>query len=86
MVIWSFALAAAGLAGLVLAGGHNKIGWLVGLSTQVLWIAYAIVTRQWGFIFTAAAYGYVYARNWFRWRSEERKVDERSGGTRQATN
>lgn len=71
-MIWSFALAAVGIAGLVLAGSRRKVGWAIGLGAQVLWVAYALVTRQYGFILSAGAYGWVYGRNWLRWRREER--------------
>lgn len=68
---WSWILAAIGITGLYLAGRNNKAGWLVGLSAQVLWFAYGISTRQWGFLVTAAGYAWVYASNWRRWRVKE---------------
>lgn len=43
---WSYLLAAVGIFGLWLAGRKRAIGWAVGLFAQVLWIAYALVTRQ----------------------------------------
>ena len=66
---WSWLLAAVGITGLVLAGRRQAIGWAVGLAAQAAWIAYALATRQWGFIASAAAYGAVYARNWWTWRA-----------------
>lgn len=67
---WSWVLTAVGVFGLYLAGRKSKAGWAVGFSAQGLWVAYAIATKQWGFIFSALAYGSVYARNWLRWRAE----------------
>lgn len=67
---WSWLLTAVGVFGLYLAGRKSKAGWAVGFGAQTLWIAYAIATRQWGFIASALAYGTVYARNWLRWRRE----------------
>lgn len=67
---WSWVLAAIGVTGLFLAGSKRKLGWAVGFGVQALWVIYAIATRQWGFIFSAIAYGWVYARNWLRWRRE----------------
>jgi len=32
-----------------------------------------VSTRQWGFLASAGAYGWVYARNWLRWRAEARR-------------
>ena len=64
---WSYLLTAVGVTGLVLAGRKLWWAWLIGLGAQVLWIAYAIATEQWGFIVSAIAYGWVYATNTHRW-------------------
>lgn len=69
---WSWLLAAVGVTGLFLAGSSNKLGWALGFGAQLLWIVYAVATEQWGFIASALAYGFVYARNWLRWRAQER--------------
>jgi len=69
-MIWSLGLAAIGILGIYLAGKKNSIGWLIGLSAQVLWIIYAVTTQQWGFIASALAYGSIYAKNWLAWRKE----------------
>lgn len=65
---WSWLLAAFGLAGIWLAGRKNSAGWLLGAATQLLWVTYAIATRQWGFIATALAYSTMYLHNWRKWR------------------
>lgn len=75
-VWWSIGLASVGLLGLWLAGSGRSVGWAVGIVAQVLWIAYAVTTRQWGFIATALAYGVVYARNFQVWQRKR----EVSGG------
>jgi hypothetical protein len=72
-IIWSVALAAIGIFGIYLAGNKSRWGWIVGFSAQVLWFAFAIATRQYGFILSAIAYGWVYARNYLRWRREQIK-------------
>lgn len=69
-VWWSIALAAVGILGIYLAGRKNLWGWAVGVGAQLLWIVYAIVTGQWGFILSALAYGWVYGLNWWRWARE----------------
>jgi len=69
-VWWSVVLTAVGVLGLYLAGRRSWWGWAVGLAAQALWIAYAIATRQWGFIGSALAYGLVYGRNARAWRAE----------------
>lgn len=68
---WSWILTAVGVTGLMLSGSHNKTGWLIGLGAQILWFAYALATRQYGFVVSAFAYGFVYSRNFWKWRSEE---------------
>jgi len=75
-MIWSFALAAIGIAGLWLAGRRNAWGWAIGLAAQLLWIAYAIVTVQYGFILSALAYGFVYGKNFVAWRRQAREKDD----------
>jgi len=74
MQYWSWILATIGITAMWLAGRHNKLGWLIGVAAQIIWFVYAIVTRQWGFIATAIAYSFVYARNWYRWRQLEHAV------------
>jgi hypothetical protein len=69
-MIWSLALAAVGVLGLYLSGKKNYWGWGIGLGAQVLWIVYAIVTQQWGFILSALAYGWVYGKNFLSWRKD----------------
>ena len=68
--VWSYLLTAAGVTGIWLAGRKSTWGWAIGLGAQVLWVAYAVATRQWGFIVSALVYGSVYARNWVRWTRE----------------
>lgn len=64
MVWWSWLLTAAGASGLWVAGNHARVGWSISLFVvQPLWVAYAIATRQWGFLASVAIYGSVFARN-----------------------
>ena len=69
-LIWSIVLAAVGILGLYLAGSKNLWGWVISFGAQLLWIIFALVTGQFGFILSALAYGWVYARNYIRWRRE----------------
>jgi hypothetical protein len=68
---WSYLLTAVGILGLWLAGKKSSGGWAIGLGAQTLWIAYAVATEQWGFIVSAFAYGFVYAKNFRAWRRDE---------------
>lgn len=58
---------AVGVLGLWLAGSNNKIGWMIGLFAQTLWIVYAVASEQYGFIISALVYGIVYLRNFKKW-------------------
>lgn len=70
-LIWSIVLASVGILGLYLAGSRNLWGWLVSFGAQALWIIFAIVSKQYGFILSALAYGWVYGRNYLKWRREQ---------------
>ena len=79
MIAWSFVLAGIGILGIYLAGRKSLWGWAIGVGAQLLWIVYAIVTQQWGFIASAVAYASVYGLNWYRWSVDRKKAaDDRS--------
>lgn len=75
---WSWILTAVGAGGLLVAGTKPSLGWAIGLFVaQPLWIAYSIVTAQWGFLVSALIYGTVFARN--LWKSlEYERLDDGS--------
>lgn len=85
-VWWSVGLTVAALSTSWLIGDHRKVGWLLATIMQLGWLAYAIITEQWGFIASALAFGFMNARNYLKWRGEERdtlaRVEEVSGGVR----
>lgn len=72
---WSWALAIAGLLGAYLAGKKLAVGWLVRAGAQLLWLPYAVISRQWGFIVTGLAFFAVYGRNWLLWREQDQPED-----------
>lgn len=65
--MWSWLLSITGILGMYLAGKRLAVGWLVGLLSEALWLIYAIVTKQWGFLLGVAAYSYVFYANWRAW-------------------
>lgn len=75
-MIWSFVLAAVGIAGIYLAGRKSKWGWGLGLFAQILWVVFALTTAQYGFILTAVAYGAVYGKNLYQWHREDSQKEE----------
>jgi len=60
--LWSFALATIGVTGLLIAATRPRIGWWFNIAAQAAWVAYAVATRQWGFLLTAVAYAAAYVR------------------------
>jgi hypothetical protein len=60
-----------GVAGIYFVGRKTIWGWLVLLFNEVLWIAYALNTKQYGFIFSALAYAIVYIRSYIHWSREQ---------------
>jgi nicotinamide riboside transporter PnuC len=72
---WSWTLAAIGVTGLYLVTRRNWRGYVLGVGVQVLWIAYAVVTAQWGFIASALVYGAVNMIGLVGWRKAERRAD-----------
>ena len=70
MMYWSYLLAVIGVAGIYFVGRKTIWGWFVLLFNEVLWIAYAIITQQYGFIFSAIAYAIIYIRSYVHWSKE----------------
>ncbi|CDZ89024.1 conserved membrane hypothetical protein [Rhodococcus ruber] len=71
-VWWSIMLATIGIVGIYVTTRKLWWGFALGLAAQLLWIAYAIATAQYGFILSAIGYGIVYwigARKWFHERN-----------------
>jgi hypothetical protein len=72
-MMWSYVLAAIGVTGIFFVGRKTVWGWLVLLLNEFLWIAYALITDQYGFILSAIAYGIVYVKSYMLWRKEASK-------------
>ena len=71
MEYWSWILAAIGITGIFFVGKKTVWGWLILLVNEFIWIAYAISTKQYGFIISALAYAAVYVRSYIHWKREE---------------
>ena len=72
---WSVVLAAVGVFGLYLTTRKMAAGYAVGVGVQVLWITYAVVTAQYGFIFSALAFGAVNALGFYKWKTEDKDLE-----------
>lgn len=68
---WSWALTLVGVACFWLAGRKVWWAWYVGLAGQVTWLAYSLMTEQWGFLVGVVLYTFVYTRNAVRWTREK---------------
>jgi nicotinamide riboside transporter PnuC len=71
--MWSWVLAVIGVTGIFFVGRKTIWGWHILLVNEILWITYAVITKQYGFIFSALAYGVVYIKSYLLWRQEASK-------------
>lgn len=69
---WSWLLTLVGVTGFVLAGRKVWWCWYVNIGCQGLWLAYALVTAQYGFIVASVVYVVVFTRNAISWTREHR--------------
>jgi len=69
---WSWSLSVAGATGYLLVVRGVRWGVVVGLLCQGLWLAYAVTTRQWGFLFSVGLFSAVNTYGLVRWRAEVR--------------
>jgi hypothetical protein len=68
--MWSWILAIIGVTGIYFVGKKTIWGWVVLGVNEVLWIIYAVTTKQYGFIVAAIAYGVVYVKSFIQWQRE----------------
>lgn len=68
--MWSWILAAIGVTGIYFVGKKTIWGWLVLLVNECIWVAYALATKQYGFIVMATAYSAVYIKSFLQWRKD----------------
>lgn len=71
MELWSWILAVIGILGIYFVGKKTLWGWLILLVNECIWIAYALDTKQYGFIISALAYAAVYIRSYIHWKRDE---------------
>lgn len=67
---WSWALAALGIATMFFAGRHKWWAWPIGITTEILWIVYSVITDQYGFIVASIAYIVIYIKNTHSWKNK----------------
>jgi hypothetical protein len=64
---WSWALTLIGVSGFYLAGRKVWWCWYINIANQGLWVAYALVSQQWGFLLGVPIYLAVFIPNAWRW-------------------
>jgi hypothetical protein len=67
---WSWILVAIGVTGIFFVGRKTIWGWLILCVNECLWIVYAVMTDQYGFIVGAIIYGIVYVKSFLHWRQD----------------
>jgi hypothetical protein len=69
----SWVLAIIGVSGIYFVGRKSFFGWYILLFNETLWMVYAVATKQYGFIFSALAYGIVYIQSHRHWKSLDKE-------------
>lgn len=70
-MMWSWILAACGIAGTFFIGRKNIWGWVVLFFNETLWLIYATQTKQYGFYLGSIAYMAVYIKSYRHWSKEK---------------
>jgi hypothetical protein len=64
---WSWVLSTIPLFAFWQVGNRRRWAFLVMASGEIVWIVWAMLTRQWGFIPGSVVFGAVAIRNWSHW-------------------
>lgn len=71
--MWSYILTAIGLLGFYFVGKKAWWAWYINIANQFLWLTYALVTEQYGFIIGSVFYFIVFAKNAYAWTKDRHK-------------
>jgi hypothetical protein len=66
--VWSFLIAPLGVIGLYFVGSFKVWAWIYLLMVEILWIVFAIATKEYGFILSSIGYSAIHFTNWRKWR------------------
>ena len=69
---WSWLLATMGVVGIFFVGKKRWEAFVWLICVECLWTVFAIISKQYGFIFGSVFYGIVYVNNVFKWRRDDR--------------
>ena len=67
---WSWLLCSWAVAGLLVIGNRKPVGWIISFTSEFAWGAYAVSSRQYGFLVMSVIFAVVHARNWRKWKKE----------------
>lgn len=68
-----YILSIVGVTGFFLAGKKVWWAWYVNIACQALWVTYAMVTAQYGFLIGAVVYSMVFIENARKWTKEHKR-------------
>lgn len=68
----SWILVSSGAAAMFTIGRKKRWGWLWFIFNEFMWTAYALVTKQYGFILGAIAYAVVGVKSFIHWKETEK--------------
>lgn len=81
MEYWSYLLAVVGITGIFFVGKKTAWGWIILFVNECLWITYALLSKQYGFLIMAIAYMIVYIKSYFSWTSESKNLPNGSNSS-----
>jgi hypothetical protein len=67
---WSWVLGIVPLFAMWQIGNRHRWAFLLMAVGEVLWVGWAVLTRQWGFVPGSFIWGGIALRNWASWRRE----------------
>jgi hypothetical protein len=73
---WSWVLEGVGMTGAYFAGRKRWWAWVILFINAFLWVAYGIVSHQYGFAVASIFYVPIYARNAYRWHGQQKETVE----------
>lgn len=68
LTVGSFVLAGLGLLVTWLLGRKRRVGFMINLAIQVLWVPYDVITRQYGFLLFTITGVPICISSWLKWK------------------
>lgn len=68
----SYVLVLSGAAAMFVIGRKKRFGWLWFIFNEFMWTAYALITKQYGFILGAILYAGVGVKSFLHWKKKDK--------------